>query len=296
MAPTEDERRAAQRERQRVARERQASGAPTKNERKKRKRDGVTGAPDKAKSGDKKDASGKSAGAAWREKEYAGKGRNEFKKKRDVDPDALDRRVHDILIIPIFWRTHPGEEDAVCNEAERVKRLLLSASKDLDIWIDRTHKKSPGQKLAFWEDVGVTHRIELGPGDCKKKECVVSKSGGTGYSSATKVHDVSSTKRHVLLAALAKIGFTKCEAVEENGSLDLQNAAEAEAHLKKWLSGDDSKPQRNPPGGAPRPAKAPMVIDAFAKSANKKTFGNDDEQDDQQFAGADEDDSDDDDA
>ena len=64
--------------------------------------------------------------------------------------------------MPYFWRQRPGEEAAVVGEAERIKRLLSAAK--LDIWVDRTHKKSPGQKLAFWEEVGVTWRIEARSG------------------------------------------------------------------------------------------------------------------------------------
>ena len=160
VPPDEAAHRAKQREAQAAARKRQAAGAPTKKQRKKHKKEGTTY--------EKPTKSADGSGAAWRRREFKDKGRNDFNKQRTArDAEAASRRAHDVVIIPIFWRQRPGEEAAVVGEAERIKRLLSAAK--LDIWVDRTHKKSPGQKLAFWEEVGVTWRIELGPDDVRSK-------------------------------------------------------------------------------------------------------------------------------
>ncbi|KAH8074736.1 hypothetical protein JL721_2309 [Aureococcus anophagefferens] len=192
LTPAELARREKQKAAQAAAKLRQAAGAPTKKERKKRKRDvaaGVAPEPKKPNNSGAKASSG--GGAAWRKREFAGKGRNEFKRKREAEDElaaeAAGRTVHDVVIVPIFWRTRPGEEDAVVGEAERIKRLIAKVGDTkvkLDVWVDRTHK-SPGQKLQFWEAVGVKWRVELGPDDVRAARRELR--GGSGYESNIKL-------------------------------------------------------------------------------------------------------------
>lgn len=165
-----------------------------------------------------------SAGKVWRETTFKGKGRNDHKKHRQTD-DAKSRRVHDLVIIPIFWRQHPGEEDAVVADADRIKSMLKA-----DVWIDRTHKKSPGQKYAFWEDVGVRFRIELGPDDVRNKRCVVVFSNGS-FKSATK-RTVSSVDQAALINALHDLGCDKVKpALNQDDTLQ-----RADANLERWVA------------------------------------------------------------
>ena len=86
-APSADE--LARRERQRAAqaeaRRRQASGAPTKKERKKRKKQPDAAAPSPKRAAAPAPKQGSEGAAKWRQKEFKGKGRNEFRKARDPE-------------------------------------------------------------------------------------------------------------------------------------------------------------------------------------------------------------------
>lgn len=284
---TEQERKEKQRAAQAAARKQQAAGAPSKKERKKRKReataDGAT--PATTASATSKAAKATGGGKAWRASEFRGKGRNEHKKERskfhdDLAAEAEGRRVHDVVIIPIFWRTRPGEEDAVVAEAERIKRLLCKngGAKKLDVWVDHTHKKSPGQKLAFWETVGVQWRVELGPDDVKRKQCTVSKAGSEGYYNRIAIKEVCTVNRSALYGALRdKLGCEKIpEDIAEDRELDAAHDAEADATLKAWNRLTDA-----PRLAATRPKAPKLKIDADGKTANTKkiTFGDDDDDD-----------------
>lgn len=267
VPPDEAARRAKQREAQAAARKRQAEGAPTKKQRKKHKKEGTTyEKPTKSTDG---------SGAAWRRREFKDKGRNDFNKQRNArDAEAASRRAHDVVIIPIFWRQRPGEEAAVVGEAERIKRLLAAAK--LDIWVDRTHKKSPGQKLAFWEEVGVTWRIELGPDDVRSKKCVVSRAG-EGRSSAEaalKIRDVSSVKRGDLVRALRdRLDCAKVPLLDVDGALDAEHSKEADAALRKWREAAGALPAPV----RPRPKQQKLKIDIDRKAASHVVFGGDDD-------------------
>lgn len=240
-SPEELRRRELQRRKQKEARERQANGALSKKARKAKKRAGeeiVSNEPRK-KIGDKK-----SAGKAWREKEFAGKGRDDFKKARKVASaemleEAQGRRKHDVVIVPIFWRQKIGEEEAVVADAERIKSMIGLA---LDVWIDRTHKKNPGQKYAFWEAVGVRHRIEIGPDDVKAKNCVVASTQGS-YATA-KRKTINSTSRKSLLAALQDVGLDKARrALEKKGGDGADESEDVEKQsqlsdqiIERWMN------------------------------------------------------------
>lgn len=136
------------------------------------------------------------------------------------------------VIIPIFWRQHPGEEEAVVAEAQRIKQILRAAG--LDVWVDRTHKLSPGQKLKFWEDQGVRYRVEVGPKDLSHHTCVLSFAGGQpgDYQAIKKVPKVSTVRRAELLSKLRdKLGMDKVprSAVDEARRDPEADAAELEA-------------------------------------------------------------------
>lgn len=269
--PAEAARRAKQRAAQAAARKRQAEGVPTKKQRKKHRKEGTAPTPYP-----KKDTSTEAAGA-WRQREFKDKGRNDFNKARTAqDAEAAERRQHDIVIVPIFWRQRPGEEAAVVGEAERIKRLLSAAN--LDIWVDRTHKKSPGQKLAFWEEVGVKWRIELGPDDVRQKQCVVSKAGEGRKSAeaALKIRDVSSVRRGDLLRALRdRLNCDRVPEIDADPALDGEHAKEADSALRKWEEAAGALPA----AVRPRPKQLKLKIDISQKAGSHVVFGGDDDDD-----------------
>jgi len=216
----------------------------------------------------------KTGGKAWRESEFKGKGRNDFRKERRVkssewDEEASKRRKHEIVIIPIFWRANQGEECAVTSDAQRIKDLLLSIAPDLDVWIDRTYKKSPGQKFAFWETVGVQCRIELGPEDVKNKRCVI----------ATCVQDlpaqkctVSSIKRSELFSSIsralpysAQSKFQDFDPDMEDALADLRESRLVDETIATWTS--ISSPRRSMQPKASRGTGEGIKVDATAKKS-----------------------------
>lgn len=146
------------------------------------------------------------------------------KKKKELQPEKAPTetqaiatgpsRNHDLVIIPIFWRNIEGQEDAMVKEAVRIKSILQKQG-GLDVWVDRTHKLAPGQKLNFWESQGVRWRVELGPKEAVKHRCVISHQRGKAgdFSTVTKLPNVSTVKVAQLLGKLREgLGLDKIPA------------------------------------------------------------------------------------
>ena len=289
----EETRKAMQRSKQAKARADQSKGLPTKRERKAQRKD----QPPKTTT----TTTTKSPGTAWREKEFAGRGRNDFRKERRQhhDDDVTNRRVHDVVIIPIFWRDRPGEEDAMVGEAQRLKEMIRRHQK-LDVWIDRTHKMSPGQKFAFWDNVGVKCRIDLGPDDAKQHQCVI-------VACATKKKTtVSSIHRVPFFNELRRIKASVPRILPDPDA-DQVEASRSQAILDAWLSPgaqsgggggdslDDGSGSRPPPPEKHRISSSSSSIDVNARRSTRlDPSRNDDELDDDDAwvaaAGSDDDD------
>ena len=192
LSAMDDEvRKAKQRAKQQEALKRQREGGLTKKEIKRRRAAGEELPPLPKKKAKKKVHERE----RWKQSDEAAAG---------TDGIAGESRPnHDVVIIPIFWRNVPGQEDAIVQEALRIKGILHSVAK-LDVWVDRTHKRTPGQKLKFWEEQGVRWRVEVGPKDASKQRCVVSYQAGHAgdFSTVTKVPNVSTVKRLQLLSKL----------------------------------------------------------------------------------------------
>jgi prolyl-tRNA synthetase len=78
---------------------------------------------------------------------------------------------HQVVIIPVEWRRHEAETSVIDEVAGAVKQALMSTG--LDAWLDGRRQYTPGQKFAYWEHLGVKHRIEIGPEDLKNFTCRV---------------------------------------------------------------------------------------------------------------------------
>ena len=76
---------------------------------------------------------------------------------------------HEVVIIPVEWRRHEQETKTVDEVATAVKQALMSSG--LNAWLDGRRQYTPGQKFAYWEHLGVKHRVEVGPEDIKKGTC-----------------------------------------------------------------------------------------------------------------------------
>lgn len=308
MDPSELQRREMQRQKQREARRRQANGALTKKELKAKLRQSkeATRQAQAADATSKKrkttavhsGTSRTSPGKQWREREFKGKGRNEFKKARGVTSantllEAKHRRKHDVVVVPIFWRHKPGQEEAVVADADRIKKILAPYC---DVWIDRTHKNSPGQKYALWEAIGVVRRIELGPDDVENKRCVVASSTGS-YESARRI-TVSSIDRAALVRALkCEAGLEKLPVLPDNEEHRRAQDALSDDIIKRWRDADNSVEQTSTrPATKATQQDSSMKIDVAARKSirldnTSSSVKNDDEHVDQ-WAQDDDDESD----
>mmetsp|Transcript_50916 Transcript_50916/g.65202 ORF Transcript_50916/g.65202 Transcript_50916/m.65202 type:complete len:277 (-) Transcript_50916:20-850(-) len=158
------------------------------------------------------------------------------------------RPQHDLVIIPIFWRNVTGQEEAMVNEALRIKGVLHKVG--LDVWVDRTHKLTPGQKLNFWESQGVRWRVEIGPKEAIKHKCVVSHQKGDAgdYSTVTKLANVSTVRQGELLSKLRN-GLSLLKIPDESiltASKDKVGDDEQMAKSKKNLEAMQRRPDIEP--------------------------------------------------
>ena len=100
--PEEEARRAAQKLQRQRALERQAAGALPKKELKRKR-------------------------AAGEPLPKLPKKKKEHEREKFLASDAKNeeaRPMHDLVIVPIFWRNVPGQEEAMVKEAQRVKAVL----------------------------------------------------------------------------------------------------------------------------------------------------------------------------
>ena len=266
----EESRKELQRQKQRAALKRQLEGGLTKKEIKKRRANGekLPKLPKKKKKvhereswkqqSDERAAAGAEAGFGF------------------VGGEQV-RPQHDVVVIPIFWRNIPGQEEAMVAEAQRIKGILRTATSGaLDVWVDRTHKRTPGQKLNFWETQGVRWRVEVGPRDAAKQRCVISHQAGDAgdYSTVTKIPNVSTVKRYQLLSKLKgglqmdKISAEAIESLREDPDGDRRQMDQA---LKNLAGGDDAGGGGGGGGGVDHDARG----DATRGSAEKRSSKND---------------------
>ncbi|KXZ42055.1 hypothetical protein GPECTOR_214g437 [Gonium pectorale] len=77
----------------------------------------------------------------------------------------------EVIVLPIFWNNNKEEKSAVLAASERARDILASAGLSVDM--DASNKYTPGQKMKYWETMGVRVRVELGPRDVANGNCVV---------------------------------------------------------------------------------------------------------------------------
>lgn len=79
-------------------------------------------------------------------------------------------REHELVVIPVLWRGR-HDKDEVLRAAEDVKACI--AQQGVDVFLDARRHYSPGQKFAHWEHRGVMLRVEVGPEDLSAGVCRV---------------------------------------------------------------------------------------------------------------------------
>ncbi len=112
---------------------------------------------------------------------------------------------HQVIIIPVEWRRHEQETAVVDDVSASVKQALMSAG--LDAWLDGRRQYTPGQKYAYWEHLGVKHRVEIGPEDLKKFTCRIVRADKPGaYLEHQRLNDVPLNPR-AIVTALDSLGL-----------------------------------------------------------------------------------------
>ena len=112
---------------------------------------------------------------------------------------------HDVIIIPVEWRRHEQETEVVDSTAQAVKQALMSTG--LDAWLDGRRQYTPGQKFAYWEHLGVKHRVEIGPEDIKQECCRIVRADKPGaYLEHQRLNQVPLNAR-AIVSALVSLGL-----------------------------------------------------------------------------------------
>jgi DNA-binding protein YbaB len=80
---------------------------------------------------------------------------------------------YDIVIVPIFWKKQVEMTKDIIAAAAKVEAQFALALPGVRVHIDAGEDFSPGQKYAHWESKGVKLRVEIGPKNIKKGDCVL---------------------------------------------------------------------------------------------------------------------------
>lgn len=116
--------------------------------------------------------------------------------------------THDVIIVPVAWKRNHQEKVSVDVTCDNVRRALFSTG--LNPWLDCRREYSPGQKFAYWEHMGVKHRIEIGPEDISQGVCRVVRADTPGAYLEHK-RERPQLNLQSVIRTLAYLGLTKCE-------------------------------------------------------------------------------------
>jgi hypothetical protein len=115
---------------------------------------------------------------------------------------------NDVIIIPVAWKRNHNEKISVDVTCDNVRRALFSAG--LSPWLDCRREYSPGQKFAYWEHMGVKHRIEIGPEDISTGVCRVVRSDTPGAYLEHR-REQPELNLQSIIRTLADFGLEKCK-------------------------------------------------------------------------------------
>ena len=118
--------------------------------------------------------------------------------------------TNDVIIVPVAWKRNHSEKVSVDVTCDNVRRALFSAG--LQPWLDCRREYSPGQKFAYWEHMGVKHRIEIGPEDISLGVCRVVRSDTPGAYLEHK-RERPELNLQAIIRTLADLGLEKCQSM-----------------------------------------------------------------------------------
>jgi hypothetical protein len=116
--------------------------------------------------------------------------------------------THDVIIVPVAWKRNHHEKVSVDVTCDNVRRALFSTG--LNPWLDCRREYSPGQKFAYWEHMGVKHRIEIGPEDISQGVCRVVRADTPGAYLEHK-RERPELNLQSIVRTLASLGLGKCQ-------------------------------------------------------------------------------------
>lgn len=82
---------------------------------------------------------------------------------------------HQLIIIPIFWKSREEQMNNVIEAARALKQSLVKYK--INVWVDRRKALTPCQKYEYWEHIGCKFRLEIGPEEYAKGTVCISKVG-----------------------------------------------------------------------------------------------------------------------
>jgi hypothetical protein len=180
---------------------------------------------------------------------------NKEKRKEERKIIALEEKraneekavANDVIIIPVAWRGVSHEKLSIDVTCDAVRQALYSTG--LRPWLDCRREYTPGQKFAYWEHMGVRHRIEIGPDDVAKGVCRIVRADTAG---AYLEHQRRTPKLNLkdIVATLAELGLEKCQSMNPelmNDTSLIPSAAPVEEVVTDEITGNaviDEKEKR----------------------------------------------------
>ncbi|PNW81327.1 hypothetical protein CHLRE_07g351300v5 [Chlamydomonas reinhardtii] len=130
----------------------------------------------------------------------------------------------EVIVLPIYWNNDKEEKAAVIAASERARDILASAGLAADM--DGSNKYTPGQKMKYWETMGVRVRVELGPRDVANGNVVVALSTKKPGEVATK--NIVNMRHKMLDAVREALGKVKSGAYDHEEEEEEAQQEEAE--------------------------------------------------------------------
>ncbi|EFJ48589.1 hypothetical protein VOLCADRAFT_90716 [Volvox carteri f. nagariensis] len=146
----------------------------------------------------------------------------------------------EVIVLPIFWNNNKEEKTAVLAASERARDILASAGLSADM--DASNKYTPGQKMKYWETMGVRVRVELGPRDVANGNCVVALSTKAPGEVATK--NVVNMRHKMLDAVRAALEKAK-STVQQQGEEKEKKIKDDEEEVTAGSDGEDDEQQHH---------------------------------------------------
>ncbi|KAG2437067.1 hypothetical protein HYH02_011327 [Chlamydomonas schloesseri] len=168
----------------------------------------------------------------------------------DKTPGWRPFNAVEVIVLPIYWNNDKEEKAAVIAASERARDILASAGLAADM--DGSNKYTPGQKMKYWETMGVRVRVELGPRDVANGNAVVALSTKKPGEVATKT--IVNMRHKMLDAVREALGKVKSGAYDNEE--EEEEAAAAEEQPEQEVEEDaDEEQEEEEEEEAPAPKK-----------------------------------------